>query len=93
MPQSSQVSRPNISDELYSELLQFIISEVQKGPTDPRNGGVYAQTLTKIYLDRYLDQNRLEDEVYVKGEKKLILKLLWWLVEVTRFKGTIEMLV
>jgi len=68
-------------------LFDFIILEVEKGPTDPNNGGVYAQRLTKVYLDHYLDLTRLEDEAYVKREKKLITKLLWWLVEVIRFEG------
>ena len=71
----------------WFELFDFIILEVEKGPTDPNNGGVYAQRLTKVYLDHYLDLTRLEDEAYVKREKKLITKLLWWLVEVIRFEG------
>lgn len=79
------MSKPNISDDLYHELVEFIVLEVRQGPTDPRNGGVYAQTLTNLYLDRYVDKNRLEDEPYLRKEKKLIAKLLWWLVEVSVF--------
>jgi len=76
----SQVSKPDIPDERYNELVNFITGEVRKGSIE--SGGLYHRKLSDAYLDRYLDKTRLDDPVYTRKENKVLGKLLRWLLEV-----------
>ena len=76
----SQITKPDIPESQYIDLVRFITQQVKEGS---RGGeGIYHKLLTKLYLDEYLDANRPEDEDYMREQNRFITKLLRYLLQV-----------
>jgi len=74
------ISKPDIPDSQYIEIVKFLTHCIADTPEEVVGG----KQLTQLYLDQYLDKNRLEDEAYVTAEKKLIIQTIRYMASVSR---------
>jgi len=76
----SQVQRPDIPDSQYNDLVRFITQKVAEESHDVE--GLYHRRLSDLYLEAYHDNIRLEDEEYLREQKRFITKFLRYLLQV-----------
>lgn len=73
------ILKPDIPDSQYFEIVKFVTHCIAGSPEEVVGG----KQLTQSYLEQYLDKNRLEDEVYVTTEKRLIIQTIRYMASVS----------